>query len=328
MKKIIVVLAVFIIAFGGVYYFLGEDLTPEEEIILGVQNLFRAESMTVTGELDGEFEDQATGERFGVNLSAVSDLMLPEAFQADLDGSVAMEGMQFMGSGSVIYVENNLYGKVEEMPQIPFMPMGDEFVGQYIILEEDIDWKREMDQELDETFEETDIDPETFKEIAMESFEKSWELNVLEITETVSDEVSGRSTRKHTVAINLENLPQLVEEMVREYQELITYDEEELEEAIEEMEEEIAEYREEIDEDALEFQVWTDGEYILKVEFEFDGTVEETETSFTFSLEFENFGQDLEITAPENYITEEELQEMMMPSIEAPGMEMEELQMY
>lgn len=321
-KKIISIVIILLIAIGGFYYFQGEA-SAQEQILQSIENMEKEDSMTMSANLAGEFTDLEKEQTINVDFTVTNDSMLPEAFRTEIDGTVGAQGMQFMGSGSMIYTDNTLYGKIEEMPQIPFMPVGDELIGQYILLQEDINWKEEMsgdmnedlakaNKELAKAFEDADMEAKTVEDIVKETWEESWKMEVLEVTKSESEKVHGKDAQKHTININWEKFPDVVEKMMKEYKEVVpNFNEEEFEKDLQEFEKEMEKVEKATDEGTYNVYVWTDGNHILKAKTDFQGELENIKADAAMTFEFKNFGKEFDISAPEDYMSKEELNEQL-----------------
>lgn len=324
--KTIIALVVILVIAGGAYFLLQDELlTPEQEVLSAMKNTKEADSLTMDLEINANMVED--GEEVSFVLGMLSDIDRREegSMSSDINGEVVAEGMAVNFGGGLTYADDNLYARVDTFPSVLFPDLPQEIsdlIGVEILVVEEVSEKveeglEETDEELARMFKEEGVDPMTMKELMEELegiFDKALEEGVVEVTEVESDEIEGERATKYTVLVNYEKVPDFVLEVVEEHEEIFPgIDKEEVEESMEQLKEEIEETE---DLEKMEFYIWTDGRYVIKAQFSQDL---EEELSLEVIVRFKNFNEDFDITAPEEFMTLEEVEEIFMEMLHPFG---------
>jgi len=341
-KNIILAIVAVLLVGGGLYFLFAEPMTEEERVVRAFRNTAEIDSYTADTWLNFNV-DQGEGEdRFESTLNASMDVdTIAEASrgEGDLNVNIISDGMEVGMSmvGGFVFVDDTLYVKIDELPsglleELPLPVEADEqiteFLGEWVMVSDDI-------EEIDEEVEEFDLDEEELKKVQErleELLAQLFEREVIFIEDAERDEVNGIMMDKYTFSVNPDRFADFHEEEVIPFFEFVTEEvsgisDEEKEEIMQQLER-VGEGLEEMDEEQMqqlvedmEFVVWTDGNYVHKFRVGMDIDAEDYEEmedgmlELTMEVTLSNFNEEFDITAPEEYLSLEEVMERMMEGL-------------
>ncbi len=326
MKKkplLIVVLAALVVGVVGFAFFSG-GINPERELMAAERNMNNLDSYSIDFEMIMESDDI---EGINMILSGVADInQLEKEGRGELGLNLVDMGVSL--GASLMYVDGNLYGRATTFPQaLPISPEQSEMLtGNDILLIENLpEVVKEAlaESEEMEDFSLTDLIAE------MEEFsEKVWK-EAVTVSDSERDNLNGVRARRYSIDFDAEKMVEMTMDLMEKYglfDSLAELGEEDISEMREEMEREMIKAYQN-----MEVSVWSDGDYILKVTVssvtemeqsdlqQFEMTEEETEQfsgeiKTVFEVNYSNFNESFEITAPEEYLTlEEVMQQFFLP---------------
>lgn len=313
-KLIAVALFVLVIGGGAYLYVNNNNETPEEEVVKAWQNMTKVESLTVDMDLLLDFVDPTTEEEVKVLVNISSDIDKEnEKGRMVFNGDVLIQGMNMSAGGEIVFVEDNLYGKINTLPTVLLYQIGlgdiaSDLMGKDILLLENIS-KNIENLTANSISEERSV--EIMKEVSVKAFNQG----VFAITEKGKEKVNGKNATKYELKIDYEKLPDFLIELTEDYKDDFSDESERLMvvASIEDFRETFNNLSEEelVELEQLEMNLYSDGKYIVRFEMVLDS--EEENTTMEVVVTFSNFNKDFEITAPEDYILLEELMQQFMP---------------
>ncbi len=334
-KLLVALLAVAIVG-GGAYYYTQMSLTDEEAVVRAMQNTAELDTYS-TQVIFGATAFDGEEEVASISLLAnadVDDVRNATEGSGILDVDYQMGGMEmrFSLEGGFMLVDDNFYGKLETFPTplLGFLPaiqadVVSELTGRWILLAEGV--QEEIEEELDMREEEVEEEVEKLL-IAF------WEKELLLLGEKERDEINGVSVDKYLVSFDPEKMPEFLEEdfipFMEFFGEVLEMSQEELDEVLSMIAEAKIEFEDEenLEEmerilEMMELHIWTDGEYIYRIRAEIDVDVSDEDIDldelpevsrvvFFFEVNYDNFNEEFDITAPSEYLTTEEVMEIFM----------------
>ncbi|MEA2092705.1 MAG: hypothetical protein U9P61_01910 [Patescibacteria group bacterium] len=307
-RKIIAVLAFALIAGGAYFYINNSSGTPEEEVVKAWQNMAEVESLTMDVDILLGFVESETGERFDISATISSDIdNTNEKAKMVINSDLEIQGMTMDLGGKVVFVEDNLYGKINTFPTALLYEFGldkiaSEVMGKDVLLLENV-------SESIKEIAKTEVSEERSIEIMNEVSTKAFDEGVVTITEAGEEKVNGENATKYEIKVDYEKLPDFLMELTEDYKDGFATEEERMTVVaeIEDFKEEFNNFTEEDKKmlEALKMNIYSGGEYIVRFEVLVD--VEEQETTMELVFTFGNFNEEFEINAPEDYIKLEDI---------------------
>jgi hypothetical protein len=316
-EKIIAVLAFVLIAGGGTYFYVNNSGgTPEEEVVEAWQNMVEVESLTMDVDFLLNFIEPESGEKFNFSTTISSEIdKINKKAKGVINADLEVQGMTMDLGGEVVFVEDNLYGKINTLPtallyEFGFDEIASEVMGKDILLLENV-------SESIEEVTTSEISEERSIEIMNEVSTKAFDEGVVTVTEAGEEKVNGKNATKYEIKVDYEKLPDFLMELTEDYKDDFATEEERLMVVaeIEKFKEEFKNLSEEDKEmlEAVKMNLYSDGKHMVRFEILVD--VEEQETTMEIVFTFGNFNKEFEINAPEDYIElEEVINQYMMNS--------------
>ncbi|MGM0439279.1 MAG: hypothetical protein ACQEP3_02510 [Patescibacteria group bacterium] len=323
-KKTGLIALIILLIAGGVYgfMFMGPQ-TPEEEVMQAQKNTSNLDSYGVDVEMDMELEG-AEGAPEMSFLGGVDYDRANKAMEGEGTMDMSTEGLAVTLGAGFTYVDENLYGRVTSFPYLA-LPVAESDIE--ALTENDILLVENLPEQADlflaGFFTELGTEPITTEELFDESerlSDKVWEDGVMKVTNTEEDEYNEKTAKKYTLEIDGEKMADFYADLIEEYQVMDLFpelSEEEKEEMMEEMDAELKNSYED-----SEIFAWVQDEHLVKMEVtstsEFNeedfseiDQLEETPDSMTvnMTINYTDFNEEFDISAPEEYITIEELRE-------------------
>jgi len=311
-KKIISILVIVLLAVFGYFYFVRED-SPEEVLMRAGRNMLDLDSYSLDITVDTDMIN-SEGESLGSTLiSGQMDISeVEKAGEGSLSAEMSAEGTVFLAEGSFIYVDDDFYGRIDTLPLPVTGLLGDDVAGNWILVAENV--PETLNQFLADLAEE-DEEVKTVAEIMaeLEELEREiWERELFTVREVESVELRERSVDRYEVEFDVDNLMEVYEVLFSELgilEEFEEFDDEDMEMIREEMERAYED---------MEFFIYTDGEYILRVRMEsvtdmaaqwqdleeMEEFIDQmpAETVVSTIVDYDNFNQEFEINAPEEFV--------------------------
>ncbi|MCF7845518.1 MAG: hypothetical protein K9M12_02020 [Candidatus Pacebacteria bacterium] len=307
--KIIAVLAFVLIAGGGAYFYMSDgNGTPEEEVVGAWQNMAEVESLTMDIDLLLSFLEPESGEEFNGSATISSDIdKTNEKAKMVISSDLEVQGMTMNLGGEFVFVEDDLYGKINSLPTALLYEFGladiaSEVMGKDILLLESV-------SENIEEVTTDEISEERAAEIMEEVSTKAFDEGVVILTEAGEEKVNGKNATKYEMKVDYEKVSDFLMELTEDYKDDFTTEEERLMvvAGIEEFKEEFNNLSEEDKQvlEAIKMNIYSDGKHIVRFETLVD--VEEQETTMELVFTFGNFNEEFEINAPEEYVKLEDI---------------------
>ncbi|MEA2092644.1 MAG: hypothetical protein U9P61_01585 [Patescibacteria group bacterium] len=310
-----------------------EDFSSEIDFIESLENTINLDSFS--SELDFSFQgeevydDDILGTIIHLNIENDNKVdKTNEKMETDLDldflfyDNYAEE--QYQGSFSMMFkiVEESVFVRLNDFQletendeansfyHLMIEPTIEEIKDRNILLDEFLE---EVEEQLEGEVSEVDISPEEVEEIAKEVVLSAFNRGVFKMEGVESEYINGERMKKHSFSIDFQKIPCFLEDTlwyVQEFDDDIS--DEEIEEAIEEARREIerVDVRSELEREGftyeLIFDVWTDGDYVRKMEVYLDGNQVDTYSDismiFDLSIFIDDLNESIEIEAPDDYI--------------------------
>ena len=334
MKKTIIAIIVVLLLVGGgyaAYNYYAVYTSDERELLVAGKNVSELDSYTMEVEMDMDI--QAMGEAATFYISVVTDYdKIGKALRSDASIALNFEGMPIDIGVEIVYVNDNLYAKVSSLPALITMflpPEVDQLVGENILLVEGL--MEKGDDLLVEFLEDNDVPAMSAEDLLAELEELGedvWKEGVISVVATESDELDGESAKKYTLEMDSDKMIDFYYDLMERYSiveimadaagEDVDVVREEMELAMEEAREEMYKAYEE-----MEVYAWVVDDYLVRMEVSFRDYIEDESDYVDMSMivSYSNFNESFEIDEPVDYITTEEL-ENLMESILGPGVPM------
>jgi len=295
---------------------MGDD---EEELLRVEKNMKKLDSYIVDTVISVDLK--GVDEEFDLSVSTMIDVS-NKAMKMTFDMKLEDVRDYVEATGSLTYVDDNLYGRIDKLDVDPEIPEEEkeEFVGKNILIMENVleriddslkDFIREempfIKEESLEAFSVEDV-VEEIQEISL----RLWEEGVVTVKETEGDYLDGERVKKYTLQVNEARMGEFLFQLMEDYNAFSFFEisPEEFQREIQFLEEEMQ------DENTETFMyVWSDGEHILKTSNISVTTIPEEEREFfnmpeeikaTLSTRYHGFNEKFTITAPEVDIDLEE----------------------
>jgi hypothetical protein len=303
MNKLIISIVLILGVLGFLAYNQGWFSPSSEEIILmSLENMADQESVHAKAEVKTNFVSEQGEAGFSLNLDTDIDNSNQEELKTSgfFNTSLAMEGINYSLEGLLVSIgKEDFYLKLETIPQIPLISM---FLDVSKLKGEWIKFSNKYVQD--------DVNQEGVEEIS-KIFQEN---NPLEFKEKLSEEkIDGKSAYHYLFSINKEKFKNLVIEINKSNDVPMT--KEEIQEITNE------DFLNKVG--GLEFKIWIDKkEKLLKrlrIENEFEIDPEENhgeqmgleitegKIDFSFEINMSDFGKELNIKAPDEFKTLEEI---------------------
>jgi hypothetical protein len=311
-----------------------EGFSEEEDFIANLENTFDLNSFSSESEFQfqGEeiYEDGRTGDAIDFGIESENKVNIGnEEVETDLtvdflfyDGYFEEEyqglfSLTFIGIQEKVFARlNDLEFEIddEELDLDLFFVdlIVEDLKNRYILFDldkisEDILEQIEDDEEI-----ELDISSEEAKEMLKEISLSAFNRGLLKMEQVESDHVNGERMEKHSFSIDFQKIPYFLEDTLWYIQRFDdNFSDEDIERALEDIRREIigVDVMSELAREGVTYElmldIWTDGDYVRKIEFylDIDGDDEYSNISMTFDLSFfiDDLNRNLGITAPENY---------------------------
>ena len=329
-KLLPVVVVLILIGFVG---FLAASVLfseePQDQIMEAAHNMTDLDSLST--ELTAELMAREDGgESFDGEFTILARVDEPnEEMEFGIDGQALVGGMGGSFEGGIFLVNDKLFGRLDQFPDLGMLlPVDTSLIrGQNILLTDQFSEEIEdgLEEEVGQTpFEEEianifdeDVDPEIAEQFLDDILSGIWDKEILVVGESEEDEIAGVEVDRYNLEVDIKNLPDLILELAEDYEEYIDdLSAEELKAEMEEEEDEFDEIKEAFDEIDLYLSVWTDGEYIYRVQMVIDEIEEEMEELSDFRMlldvEFSGFNEPLNLDEPDDYTEIEDLMEDLM----------------
>lgn len=323
-KKIGLIVLVIALVAGAAYGFMSaRPQTPEEELMAAERKTTGADSYSV--DMDMNLEVEGLEEAPEVSFSASGDYdRLERAFDGEGGFDISMEGLAANFGTRITFVDDNLYGRVTTFPYLA-LPLGSDQVE--TLTENDIllleNTSQQIDLFLEGFFMELGVEPLTFDELLQKSEEISeemWKEGVMIVENVEEDELGGERAQKYTVKIDGEEMADFIADLIEDYEIMDLFpqlSEEEKEEMLADIDRELRQSY-----DQMEMFAWVQDGYLVRMETTSTTTIDDEDLpevdnfeempeaiTVKMTIDYYNFNQDFDITAPESYITLEELME-------------------
>ena len=325
-KKIGIIVLVIILLAGGAYAFISLGTqTPEEEVMAAERKTTSADSYSINMEMDMNVTGMEEAPDVSFLFRGDYD-RLAGAFDGEGEINVLMEGLAANFGSRVILADDNLYGRVTTFPYMA-LPIGGEQVDMItennILLVEDVPTK--INLFLEDLFTDMERDPLTLEELLEKSEDLSrqmWREGAIVVTDVNRDDLEGEKADRYTLEIDGEKTADFVTGLIEDYEIMELFPqltEEEKEEMLREMDRELREsYEDE------EIYVWVQDGYLVRMEMMSTTEIKEEDlpqvdelnevpeaVTVKMIVEYSNFNEEFDITAPEEHITLEELMESL-----------------
>ncbi len=331
--KIIGALVALLLVLSGIYLLFGSPVSDEEKLMRAERNMRALDSYGVDIMTSTEFVGAKEEVKFQGNVLVDNE---EKAGRGDGELTILTEGVTMLFEGSLTYVDDNLYARVDTLPAAPFLPVEIRDIrGKEVLIVENL--MSEVDSLLGEISEEREIEDLTVEGIMKDLEEYSmalWEEGAIKVMDVKIDDLDGEIVRKYELAVEGDVVNDATKELMETYE---VY--EMLENMLGLKEGEFAEEMEKELKDAyedVELYVWSDGEHILKVKSlsttkisseDLEGLAKEDdlprEARTVTEIRYHSFNEDFEIEAPEEYlILEEVLRGFSSPAFGPPEREM------
>ncbi len=353
---ILIALVAALVVGGSYYYFTEVSITEEQRVVRAMQNTWGLNSYTMDFDVNFVSQDE---EEIEFDFSGSSNIdNVNEASQGEMNIGMSFPS-EFMGPLNVttqfIMADEAFYVKMDDVPSALLQGMGtipgmeeniSRFTGQWIVLMEDLD-----DLETDQDVDVSERDLNKLKEKIQELINEFFRQEVVYVESKEADQINGKNVDKYSISANPERFPKFYEDEIIPFLYFVSKEIEKASEAeIESRKQEWDRMKEDLDDinmeevkkmvEAMEFYVWIEGNRIHRVMVSMDvkgDDYQDFEGNFlvTMDLRFRNFNERFNITAPENYLSMEEIigemmKDMMVPmptgpfpepNDEMPGME-------
>lgn len=329
--KIIISIIVALFIGAGVYYYVqGGFVSPEEEMMQAEEKFRKLDSYSVEAEMDVNFIGGGS-QTPDMDFSFTGDVdQKDKAFQGDGEVNFKMEGTAAKVGGSLTYVNDNLYGKVNTFPYLA-LPLGSDEVSTItqnnILIKKDL--LKNVNAYLTSYLAKQGKEPMTVEEIftEMEKYSKEvWKKDIVSVKKVEDDMFEGKEAKKYTLNFDGKKMTDLYISLLEQYEVLdfvpnITKKEKE------EIKTQIKEEMKGSYEDVKAYG-WIQDGYIVRMKvtsttpFEMDKSalpkgqdVELPEkVEVVNNIYYRNFNKNFDITAPEEYITLQKLMsELQLP---------------
>ncbi len=324
MIKKIFILVIVVVAVGvGGYFLINQEESlknPEavKDMIRIEENMNNLDSYTTAMELELKFNEQSQD-----YVSFVLNIDMDKKNEAmEATGSIvaSVEGMNFDLNAELIHINDNLYGKINNINLPPlllmFFPIDQSKIE--LISNKDILLKENLFQDLNQMIAEItqEIGQEslTIEEIIteMEGISRGfWQQGVTIIENVSVDELDGQEVNKYKIKIDNEKLISFILNYLEEknlFDLISDINNQDKEEIIKEIKDTIKDDQAEID-----FYIWADENYILKSSYRSEIKIPEEETQASekmillLNVYYSNFNHEFDIIEPENYLLLDEL---------------------
>ncbi len=311
-----------------------EDFSDEWDFIENLENTFNLNSFSSEMKFNFEGEEVYDDDTLGaiIHLNVESDNKVDkmnEKVENDLDlGFLFYDDYleeQHQGSLSIILtiIEESVFVRLNDLE---FETENDEANFVYLfIVSSIVEEVKNRDILLDELLEEAleqleeegmsddlDISSEEAEEIIKEVILSAFNRGLFKMEEVETEYIDGERMKKHSFSIDFQKIPYFLEDTLWYIQKFDdNFSDQDVEDAIEEARREIegVDVRAKLTEAGitydLTFDVWTDGDYVRKIEFYLDEKLEEYSSEismiFDFSIFIDDLNKNLGIEAPENY---------------------------
>ncbi len=309
-KKAVLILIILILVGTGYYFFVTGLFSSEEDIdrlMSAKKNMSELNSYSLNVDMNFEVLGAEDENLSNLNLAGGFNIdKRKKAMEGDLDLEVDGEAMMLFLSASLIYIEDNLYGRINTLPLGIFPTrLSDNFARRWILLAENA--TEGMDNFLIDAFEKEGMDPQTVSDIFYDLegyWSAAWRdgFQIEKIEKTTLNDSSVELFRGRFDH----------EKMVSTYREVIDYlnffgqlpelTEEELQEMSDAMKES---YRD------TEIKIYVKDNYVLRKEIraEVDSEMPEeinmsqaSKTIITTTIDYDNFNKEFEMEAPEDHL--------------------------
>ncbi len=322
-KKTIVIILIILFVFGGVYGALKftTPLSPEEKLADAERRTANLDSYSMNAVV--EIEAVGTEKDPKISFSGSGDY---DRIKRSFDGKgivdISMEGLAVSLGGGITYIDGDLFGNITTFPYLA-LPLTNEQV--VTLTENDILIIENLPEKanlfLEDFFNELEIKPMTISEL-LDKTEKIgqelWKREILFVSEVSADEFRGSSAERYAIEVDGDKMADFYIDLIDRYHVLDLFPgitEDQKEKIVKEIDEELrGSYGEE------EMNAWIQDGYFVKLEsvstIEFDDEdianiegVQEFPKSLiaTTTLEYTNFNEDFNITAPKESMTLEAL---------------------
>lgn len=333
-KTIILIFVVVLLGAGAYYYFQGGFVSAEEKIIQAEEKFRDLDSYTAKAEIDFNFvgEESQTPD---MDFSFAGDVDRKEkAFQGEGEMNFELEGAAAKVGGSMTYIDDNLYGNVDTFPYLA-LPLESEEVSTItennILIKEGL--LKDVNSYLASYLAEKGKEPMTVEEIVseLENYSKNiWEEEVITVEKVEEDMFEGKKAKKYTLNFDGKKMTDLYIDLIEEYEVLdlaSNITEEQKEQMKTQMKEEMQDNYEDI-----EAYGWIQDGYIVRMKVASTSSIEVDESALpegqkvevpekvevVSNIYYSNFDKDFDITAPEDYITLNELMNQLQIPVQLP----------
>ena len=295
--------------------------TPEEEVMEAEKRTANLDSYSIKMLMDMEVE--GIEEAPDVSFSGEGDYdRLNQSFVGEGEFNISMEGLVANFGAGITYIDDNIYGRITTFPYMA-LPLGSDHVEMLtendILLFENV--KENIDIFLGGLFTEMDMDPMTLDELLIEAerlSERMWNDGVITVSEVEEDELNDKPATKYHLRIDSEKASDFAIQLLERAEEEGIFgdlDEDTRGELFADIEREMMTAYEDV-----ETYAWIQDGYLVRVKSLSTTSIDEDEipniedldevpesVTVKMVVDYFNFDHDFEITAPEEYITLEEV---------------------
>ncbi len=322
LKGKIIGIALLVLFIGGGAFYYSSQKSVELQLVQAIENMQNLDSYTSNFDVSVMATKEDGKEMFDIGVYGTTNIDNErERGGGDftIGGDIEEGGVTFgfSAGGEFVFVEEEAFIKIDNLPEMLLMYMPQEVVDE--VIGEWIGFDGDIREELEDSFAETDkeIDEEEIAEVLTKMGERFWERDVVFIKDYETDLLDGKAMNKYEMGINPQELMDFIEKDV-----LLLLEEagvEELHEISEEGREEILKIVEEIEENVT-FHIWSDGEYVYRVNMEakveIENKVDEVgEVKIVMDVRYSNFNENFEIEPPKEYLSPEEVMDVVMGSL-------------
>ncbi len=298
-------MVIVVTGFAFSYFFTG--VSPEREII-------RAASRTVNSDLLKSetrinFSYGQGREIFNGDISILTEVdNIGNQRDSTWDATMGVEGMRASFSGRIFTVKNKTFGRVDRFFDSGFFfpTILEDLTERDILLAYTPEKEGSFESFFSQNFELfliEEIDRELMENIMSDFLRGVVEKDIVFVKESEIDEIKGGRVNKHQVGIDFKGLPDLILDLTEKYENKIErLTTAQMESALEEWESNLEKMIEDFEESDFSALIWSDHNYLHKVEIDFGRNEAERYFQIFISIEFSELDSSLNLNVPEEYI--------------------------